>query len=67
MDGPGQTVVYVNLLFSSIESLKIALDLFHQAVEKPQSLAKKRYVLKALREYWITGLLRSSAGCRGRW
>lgn len=59
MGRPGQTTIFVNLVFNIIHSLKIAVDLFNQAVEK------QRYILKALCPYGITGLLRSSAGWGG--
>jgi len=60
---PGQTLTYANLV-NSIQSLRIALDLFSQAVELASSFAKKRFE-KALSQYWISVLLRSSAGCSG--
>lgn len=61
MGRPGQTIIFVNLVFNIIHSLKIAVDLFNEAVEK------QRYILKGLCPYGITGLLRSSAGNSGRW
>ncbi len=42
MDRPGQTIMCVNLVLNITQSLKIALDMFHQAVEDLQSPKQRK-------------------------